>query len=158
MLYTWHSICDVLCELRGYIAMAVLDLGSDGIGILHHCLVLRVHVLIILELLGHFNDRDGTKLGFSSSFSLFCPFLSLSFWIPLVNWICRRGTSQFNVSDECRQLSSNTRTSLHAAIVKCQDLDQKNAFSWLTLMFSFKIWHVKLQLLFLKFSKAKGNT
>lgn len=91
ILYMCHSICDVLCELCGYTARGVLDLGPDGTGILQHRLVLCIHVLIILELLGHFNDRDGMKLCFNSSFSHFSPFLSLSFWIPLVNWICRRG-------------------------------------------------------------------
>lgn len=116
---------------------------------LHHCWVLCTHVLIILELLGYFADRDAMKWCFSS-FSLFSPFLSPWFWIPLVNWICREGRSQCSVSDECRQLHADTGMPLHSVTLKCQDLDQKNPFSWLILMFPFKIWHVKLQLLFLK--------
>lgn len=78
------------CELHGYTARAVFSLGSDCIGTLHHCWVFCICVLIVLELLGYFADRDGMKWCFSSS-SLFSPFLSPSFWIHLVNWIWRRG-------------------------------------------------------------------
>lgn len=157
MLCKWHSICDVRCELHGYIAMVVLDLRSGSIAILHRCLVFCIHILIILELLGHFNDRDGMKLCFNSSFSLFAFSLSLILH-PLDKLDLQKRGQVSSMSDECRQLSSNTRTPLHSAIAKCQDLEQQNAFSRLTLMFSFKIWHVKLQPLFLKFSKARGNT
>lgn len=109
-------------------------------------------------LLGHFNGRDGAKLCCIPPFPLFSSFLSFPhFEFTWQTESAEEGTSQFNVSDECRQLGSNTRASLHSAIMKYQDLDQKNAFSWLARMFSFKVWHVKLQLLFLKFSKAREN-
>lgn len=91
MTYTWHWVCGAVCGLHGYAARAVLDLGSDGIRTRHHCWVLCIHLLIILELLGYFADKDDMKWCFSSSFSPFSPFPSPSFWIPLVNWICRRG-------------------------------------------------------------------